>query len=211
MLITELLISRGANVNHVNTAGQSVLHVALHHGHLRVAKCVPSLARTHRARHPCARGLLCSPFVRLDRPWCLPDALGRPVMREPRRRHLLRAGGRKCPGKCLKCNLNLKMLERQAAKREAARSAAAATEVTEPQAEDRDTVLQEEFGGISLSEEIAKLKAGGIAGGITGGAGGGPGSGGSRSKKRRNRNKRKKRKGGGNQPAQQAEDSPRQT
>ena len=141
LMITELLISRGANVNHVNTAGQSVLHVALHHNHLRVAKCVQPrrhVCATTRVHWPwrvrtgpgvcrwpnacCRRTDLCHGCTRADTAVLLPF-----------RRHLLRAGGRKCPGKCLKCNLNLKMLERQAAKKEAARSAAAGDGAAEPQ------------------------------------------------------------------------------
>lgn len=109
MRISQLLVDRGADVNHVNSAGHSVLHVAFQFGHI-----------------PCAQ-------------------------------FLLSVGARKCPIRCLKCQLSLKMLDRRAAKA-AAEEAAAAANRARIEAERRDrAALVAELGDVNLGDELAKL------------------------------------------------------
>ena len=87
---------------------------------------------------------------------------------------LLQNGARKCAGRCMKCQLSLKQLQRRQ-KRTQEEQARERKELVTPLAETAEDVLEEEFGNLDFAEELARLKA------EMGGGGGGMGASGLRS------------------------------
>lgn len=71
---------------------------------------------------------------------------------------LLKAGAKKCAGRCMKCQLSLKQLLRRQKRTEEEKLRQEKQDVSPVVVETAAVVLEEEFGNIDLAQEIARLK-----------------------------------------------------
>mmetsp|Transcript_45052 Transcript_45052/g.84058 ORF Transcript_45052/g.84058 Transcript_45052/m.84058 type:complete len:272 (+) Transcript_45052:238-1053(+) len=80
---------------------------------------------------------------------------------------LLKSGAKKCAGRCMKCQLSLKQLQRRLKRDQEEKAREEKQEKSASAVESVEDILEQEFGGIDLAEEIARMKAeGGLYGGL---------------------------------------------